>query len=120
MAEERPLCEAFLKITELALALGVEKINELPHLWFHEIDDHWSIAVNGHDADRHFVGDPTMMSIDVPRFSAAIWWNGWLAGIVDPYAGVIADGAEANEDTFVAALDNAIVKAGSVPEVRDG
>jgi hypothetical protein len=36
----------------------------------------------------------------------AVWYNGWLAGILDPFGhGVMAAGAGANEDTLIAALE---------------
>jgi len=52
--------------------------------------------------------------MDVPEllpYHAAVWWHGWLAGLIDPSGGIIAYGREANEDTFIQALDDAVERA---------
>ena len=95
--------ECFSKVAELALALGVEKINILPGCWEHQVDQHWLIKVNGHEEPINGIKPYEMM----------VWYNDWPAGIVHPvHGGVIAAGTLANEDTFIAALDAAILAAG--------
>lgn len=37
-------------------------------------------------------------------FECVVWFNGWLAGVMDPYSGIIAAGEAANEGTFIAAI----------------
>lgn len=94
--------ECFAKVSELAITLGVHPINRLPGLWIHAIDHHWLIQVNGH---RQQVDD-------VPAFCMLVKYNGWAAGLIHPLTGgVIAGGALANEDTFIEAIDQAIVEA---------
>ena len=95
--------ECFYKVAELALALGVEKINTLPGCWEHQVDEHWRIKVNAREEPID----------DIKPYEMIVWFNGWPAGIVHPvHGGVIAAGALANEDTFIAALDAAILAAG--------
>ena len=97
------VAECFSKVAELAIALGVEGINKLPGCWEHHVDDHWLIKVNGHTEP---VGD-------IKPYEMMVWFNDWPAGIIHPITGgVIAAGTLANEDTFIAALDAAILAAG--------
>ena len=96
-----------MKIAELANTLGVEKINEFEGAWLHQLDDNWTIAVNGHS--KKIKCDPEgTMGADIPPYSAAVWWNGWLAGLISPGGGTIAAGELANEDTFIEALERKI------------
>lgn len=104
---ERPLSEAFTRVCDLALALGVKSIKDLPGCWEYQVDEHWWIAVNGHNgATRCAKG------ADVPPFRCYVEFNGWPAGIIDPYGGTIVAGEAANEDAFIAALDKAIEAVG--------
>ena len=98
-----PIPECFSKVADLGLALGVEKIFLLPGCWEHQVDEHWCIKVNGH-----------MEPIDgIPPHHMMVLFNGWPAGIIHPTdGGVIAAGTLANEDTFIAALDAAILAVG--------
>lgn len=102
-----PISRAMAEIGLLAEALGVERINEMDGCWEYQVDSHWSISVNGHP-------EPTKNSrnADVPPFSVYIEFNGWPAGIIDPFGGVIAAGAVANEAAFIDALRNARIKSG--------
>lgn len=96
---EPQVCEAFARIADLAIHLGVTNINLLPGCWEHQIDAKWWIAMNGHkEPIKTSEGDI------VHPFNAFIKYNGWPAGVVDPGGGVIAAGSGANEDTFIEAL----------------
>ena len=96
------VAECFGKLAELAMALGVEGINKFPGCWEHQVDEHWIIKVNGHQVPVDGIQPYEMM----------VWFNGWPAGIVHPiHGGVIVAGATANEDTFITALDAAILAA---------
>jgi hypothetical protein len=60
----------------------------------------WHFAMNGHREPR--LGGPhDGMRGDVPPFTVGVWCNGWLAGHVGPYDGVLVN---VNEDEVVAAL----------------
>jgi hypothetical protein len=93
------LSEAFLEIAQLARRLGVEKINQLPGCWEHQIDKQWWVAVNAKAEAVTCSHGP-----DVPRFSAYVECNGWPAGLINPVEGVFAAGAFMNEDSFIDAL----------------
>jgi hypothetical protein len=95
---EENITEVFALIVELAEALGVRDINQLEGCWEVEVDSAWWFALNGH-------GTPTeARGIHVPPFEVYVEYNGWPAGVVGPYAGVLAAGEGANEETFCAAL----------------
>jgi len=89
-------------IADLGAALGVSRINELPGVWTHEVDDHWTIALNGHKEPKEHE------SLSIPPFHCTVWYNGWLAGLFNAFGGTIAAGSVANEDTFCEALRRAI------------
>ena len=101
MKTEAPtsLCDIFVAITEYALRQGVTNIKDLPRCWECQIDSQWWIALNGHP-------EPTLCSrkVKVRPFTAYLEFNGWPAGDVDPYGGIIAAGTLANEDNLLAAL----------------
>lgn len=100
----------FAKIAELAAALQVTEINKLPGAWIVELNPRWTIAVNGHNQDAQVKPDQHAEQT-IPPFHAAIWYNGWPAGLLHPFDGVIAAGEAANEDALLAALDQAIDQA---------
>ena len=100
-AEGEPLIEmpmVYAKILDYARHLEVEKINELDGLWEAEIDEKWTVKVNGHDFDVE----------KVPPFHALVEFNGWPAGIFGLDGGIFAAGEAANEDSFIAAVDEAM------------
>jgi hypothetical protein len=103
---EPKLSLAFARIAELCIALDQAPLPKHPDCWECQVDKTWWIAVNGHSEQRK-----TSDGFDVPPFNAVIKYNGWPAGIMDPYGGCIAAGEGANENTFTAALDAAIASA---------
>jgi len=100
------LCEAFVRLCELALALKIKPLPEHPACWEHDVDGHWWICINGHkETVKNSDG------FDVEPFDCVVKWNGWPAGIFSPAGGVIAAGACANENTFIEALVAAKARA---------
>jgi hypothetical protein len=98
------LAEVPLKIVQLALKRGAAPQT----YWQGRIDQKWEVAVN---ASAEQVTVPTTserMGADIPRFHVAVWYNGWLAGLMTPFDGVIAAGEGANEETLLAALEGAL------------
>ncbi len=89
---------AFTLLADLGLKDGVAPINQFDGCWERQIGDWW-IALNGHREERKCSHGGT-----VPPFKCYIEWNGWPAGLIGPYGGVLAAGAAANEDTFIAAI----------------
>jgi len=93
----------FAKIAELAAAMNVTGINKLPGAWIVELDHHWTIAVNGHDEDVQ-TKPHQHAEQSIPAFHAGIWYNGWPAGLLNPFDGLIAAGDAANEDALINAI----------------
>lgn len=102
MTENILIAEAYSKVAELAHALGVQNLSKLPGCWVHQVNALWTIKVNPHGE-----------TVDGIRpFEMYIEFTGWPAGIIHPTnGGVIAAGVKANEATFIAAVDAAIVRA---------
>ena len=107
MSTEMPLCEMFAKVCELGIALGVTDLVKREGAWVHKVDDQWIFAVNPHDETLDVKPEGTM-GCHIPFGHVAVWYNGWLAGILAPNGGEFAAGSGANEDTFIAALDIAL------------
>jgi len=98
---------ASVAVADLAAALGVSSIKELPGCWEYNLDENWFIAVNGHR-------EPTACSknFKVAPFHCYVEWCGWPAGEFHPTrGGFIAAGGAANEDTFIEAIQRATEKA---------
>lgn len=93
------ISEAFYELMKLGSRLGVSNINELPGCWEHQVNEHWFIAVNAHEA-------PIKCSkvADVPPIHCYVEYNGWPAGLINPRGGTIAAGECANEDAFIKAV----------------
>jgi hypothetical protein len=116
------ICEAFMAIAELAIALGASPFNKFPGCWEHQVDDQWWVAVNGHREKKQcrHEGGMSATGADVSPFNAYVEYNGWCAGVISPCGGAFADGSCANEDEFIAALKAATERArrlGSAPKM---
>ena len=107
---------AFIRIAELASALGVRQIKNTPGCWEHQIDETWRVAVNPHREQQEIPARDGHMGASIPHAHAAVWYYGWLAGLLSPAGGPIAAGDGANEETLIAALEAAIRRAGKEPE----
>jgi hypothetical protein len=99
----------FDKMVQYGLLLGVKNIKDFEGAWIQKVDDQWIFAVNGKDEALEVRPEGTI-GASLKFGHAAIWFNGWLAGIITPYSGEFAAGSAANEDSFIAALDAAIAK----------
>ncbi len=91
---------AYARMADLAAALGVQRINELPGLWEADVDADWSIKVNGHE-DR--IGN-------VPPYSMLVIHAGMPVGVIDPGGGTMMGADDSCETDFIAAMDAAIAK----------
>jgi len=98
------ISEAFDKMVQLGLMLGVSSIKDLPGVWFQKVDDRWCFAVNGHDEEME-AGPEGGMPVHIQPFDAAVWCDGWFAASLSPVEGVFLN---AREDDFIDALDRAI------------
>lgn len=100
---------AFNSIVDLAMILGVPALNERTDAWVCKVDDHWTFAVNGTGKEVSVDLGPDSMGIDkLADFHAAIWFNGWLAGIINPVDGTMCSGEAGNEDNFIKAVEERI------------
>ena len=109
---DRPICEGFYALTLLAEASRTAlPLNKHDGCWEHQIDKRWWCAINGHKEKME-----CSHGGKVPGFSALIEFNGWPAGIVDPFGGIIAAGDAANEDTFITAVECATAILKSKPD----
>jgi hypothetical protein len=103
------ICDAFDKMAQLAIALGVTNLKDREGAWVHQVDDQWTIAINGKDHDVEVRPDGSMGATLQP-FHAVVFYNGWLASLLNPYGGEFVAGSAANENTFIEAIDRAIAK----------
>lgn len=97
MTEKRAL---FLLLADLARKDGASPLHKHPACWERQIGQEWWIAVNGHN-------DKIKCSkgAEVPPCNCYVEFNGWPAGLFDPFDGIIAAGPAANEESFAAALE---------------
>jgi hypothetical protein len=90
----------FAGLAQLGAHVGVSGIHEMPACWEFQIDEQWFFALNGHEDERQ-----CSKGHRVPPYNAYLEYNGWPAGIIDPFGGLIAAGAAANEDALIAAIE---------------
>lgn len=92
-------------VADLCVARGEAPVNQYENCWVCKIDDHWTIAVNGHKEPKEF------RCHSLQPYEVYVEFNGWPAGLFDPSGGGIAAGTLANEDTLCDALRAAIQRA---------
>jgi len=64
----------------------------------------WQIIANGNRERKEAVADQ-WGKIEVPAFTVAVFWNGWLAGFIDTSGGnLFANPHGANEDALIESL----------------
>jgi hypothetical protein len=111
MSDEQVALERFWSgFIALAEKRGGSPLNKHEGCWYVALDEHWEVAANGHgqptkcDRFRQHAGfAPT-----VPPFSIYVEFNGWPAGVIDPYGCSIAAGEAANIFTLVEAVERAL------------
>jgi hypothetical protein len=85
------MSDPLLAVAELASALGETPIGRV---WECRIDDSWCVAVRGVSKDGEppsLPVEPTgCMRVDLRPCEMAVWYNGWLAGLVSPGGGEFA------------------------------
>lgn len=105
--DSRSLSEAMLAIADLMIAVGKAPVNQKPGPVVHDVDARWKVVLNGH---REPVKYGEKNEIEVPPFHCYVEFNGWPAGLLDPFGGWLVAGTLANEETFVAAVKHATEK----------
>lgn len=100
--DDSDIALAFTLIAEYAIELGARSIGQLDGCWERQIDEHWWVAINGH-------AEPVICSrgAPVPELHCYIEYDGWPAGAINAFNGLIAAGEKANEQTFIAAVRRA-------------
>ena len=79
-----PLFEAIMSLAEVEHAAP---LNQYAGAWQTRVDEQWTIAVNAHTAAVFSAFGPGAIAIELPPFHAAIWFNGWAAGLFDVAGG---------------------------------
>lgn len=97
---EAPISEAFVLLAELAQKDGIASARDFEACWERQIGEHWWIALNAHKEAK----PQTHSDAKVEPFHCYLEFNGWPAGIINPYGGIIAAGDAANEDAFISAI----------------
>ena len=88
---DRPVCDVMIAIADYCVA---RNLRAPVH---HVVDKQWEFAVAGKEKVK-------LNDTELEPYHFAIWFNGWPAGIGNPYGGEIAAGELANETTFLEAL----------------
>lgn len=96
MGDERPISMAFDEIAQYTIAKGQAPIKG--KLYHAKLDDCWEFWVNA-TGKREIVE-----GAQLNPYECYVKFNGWPAGILNPFGGCFAAGDAANEDTFIAAL----------------
>lgn len=106
---------AFDAIAVLCIATGNAPIKG--KVWEFVVDDQWQFAVNGTGTTATpKAAEGRMDAPALRRYECVIWYNGFLAGIIDPRSGVIVAGEGANEDAFIDAIQRRIAVVRSALE----
>lgn len=90
----------FELVTELATKDKVVPIKD--KIWERKIDKHWKIVVNGYNKTKELRG------VKIPAYHIYVEFNGFPAGFLNPFDGIICAGKEANIERFIGALETAI------------
>lgn len=97
--------DPLIAVAELAAALGETPIKGV---WGCRIDDSWYVAARGvlQDGESAVIAiePPHCMKVELRPFEMAVWFNGWLAGLVNPDNGTFAAGELANPKAFCKAV----------------
>jgi len=106
---------AYMRIMDAMESAGIREIQKLPGAAVLEVDKNWTVA--GHCKEKSIEVDPGRggMKMTLDPFDFAVWWNGWVAGVVGPIGGIVVghpSSEGANEDTLIAALEKFVTDRG--------
>lgn len=101
----KPAPNLMILVADYAQAMGATPLNRHDACWDSRIDDHWRIVANGHRQEIQHNG------VRVPPFSVYVEFNGFPAGILDAYGGLMAAGEAANARALARALRSATGRA---------
>lgn len=97
--------ETYAALADLAIALDAAPLTKYAGCWETAFpgDDgkgEWFVACHAKKGEEIACS----RGPKVPAFTFYVEWNGWPAGFIDPADGMFADGAVANEESFLAAI----------------
>lgn len=88
---------------------GFKGIQDMPDkVWIKKIDNHWAVGIHVNQGEERTFDFGDNMQVKLKAGYMAVWYNGWLASIMTPAGGAFVGGEEANEDTFIKAIEEAI------------
>ncbi len=96
---DKPVSLLFILLADYGNKNGAAPLSQFEACWEKQIDEQWWIAMNGHQ-------EPKACSHGnmVESFSCYVEFNGFPAGMIYPFGGILAAGSAANEDIFIEAL----------------
>ena len=115
MVNEKPISEVFDLIATIGLKEHADPLSKYLEGWRYRVDEHWFIVVNGTKESIKY----GKSKIPIPPVNCWVEFNGWPAGLFDPFGGIMAAGSMANEDSFINALKRRIRGYSSRDEVTD-
>ena len=99
-------CEAFVKLVDLAEALGKNNIKALPGCCEIVIDDTWKVAINGHG--KMCQSQFSKLKNPVPPYSAYVEFKNQIGAMLSVDAGWFLGYPGCNENAFIAACERRI------------
>jgi hypothetical protein len=101
----------FMAWVALCDRLEVTPINKQPGGYFaRQVDEQWWLVLNAMRVPQQIRDESrggTGGNVEVPPFTLYVSYNGWPAGLLTPFGGILAAGEGANEDSLLAALEAA-------------
>ncbi len=99
MRQDR-VCTVFYAVSKLCEVLKEAPIRD--KVWENQIDEHWFIKINGHSKEMK----------GIPAYCMTIEYDGFPAGIISPFDGMMVSGEVINEDALIAAMKKKLVGLG--------
>jgi hypothetical protein len=101
--EERPVTEVMDALAELHISRGLPPLNELPTPYEYGKIGKWELVINGSREDATWSREEG--AVTIPPFTLYVEYNGWPAGMINPYEGeILAADGEANEQGLIEAI----------------
>lgn len=98
------LAEIWALVVDIADAHDATPMTKHPRPWYLRIDEQWEISINGGRQPAHCTQISGQPTAPIPATHMLVQFNGFPAGLLSPYDGVIAAGTTANDNTLIAAL----------------
>lgn len=101
--------EAYIKACEFIKLVAGKSLIELDNKkWMGSVDKNWVIAIHANKNKIIGFKPEGAVSMEAEYGIMLVWFNCWLAGMLDPFGGEIAAGELANENTLIKAIENRI------------